>query len=183
MVSKIMNKPLSIPASKPWYREFWPWFLISLPATAVIAGLATVWIAHQSADGLVVGDYYKAGLAINQTLARDDTARALALTATLQGGHDTLALTLAGRLQTYPDQLSLTLAHPTRQGQDQTLAFSHAGGGHYRAALPALPDGKWLALLADAAATWRLSGVLHTPFSQSVTLATDAETTVPPQGD
>ena len=169
--------------SKPWYREFWPWFLISLPATAVIAGVTTVWIATTSADGLVVGDYYKAGLAINQTLARDDAAHALALTATLQGDDGTLALTLAGRLQAYPDQLSLTLAHPTRQGQDQTLAFSHAGGGHYRASLPAMPAGKWHALLVDAASTWRLSGVLHTPFSQPVTLATDAESTVQPQGD
>jgi len=180
----IAMNTLSTPTSKPWYREPWPWFLISLPATAVIAGVTTVWIATTSADGLVVGDYYKAGLAINQTLARDDAAHALALTATLQRDDGTLALTLAGHLQSYPDQLNLTLAHPTRQGQDQTLAFSHAGGGHYRTPLPALPAGKWHALLADAASTWRLSGVLHTPFSQPVTLTTDAEsTTVQPQGD
>jgi len=172
-----MNTPGSL-ASKPWYREPWPWFLISLPATAVIAGLTTVWIAARSADGLVVGDYYKAGLAINQTLARDDAARAMALTATLQRDNDALALTLAGRLQAYPDQLTLTLAHPTRQGQDQTLVFNHAGGGNYRAALPAMADGKWHVQLADSASTWRLSGVLHTPFSQPVKLTTDTETTV-----
>ncbi len=157
--------------SKPWYREPWPWFLMSLPATAVIAGLATVWIAVTSADGLVVGDYYKAGLAINQTLARDDTARALALTATLQRENDILTLSLAGRLKTYPDQLTMTMAHPTRQGMDQTLLLSHTGNGHYRALLTAMPDGKWHAMLTDTASTWRLSGVLHTPFIQSVTLA------------
>ena len=33
-------KTLSPPASKPWYREPWPWFLISQPATAVVAGIA-----------------------------------------------------------------------------------------------------------------------------------------------
>lgn len=169
---------LNAPPSKPWYREPWPWFLISLPASAVIAGVATVWIASSSADGLVVGDYYKAGLAINQTLARDDAARALALSATLQYEDGALALTLAGRLPAYPERLSLTLAHPTRQGMDQTLALAHAGGGRYRTSLPALPDGKWHAQLADAAATWRLSGVLHTPFSQPVTLVTEAESTV-----
>jgi hypothetical protein len=167
--------PLSAPASKPWYREPWPWFLISLPATAVIAGLTTVWIAATSADGLVVGDYYKAGLAINQTLARDDAARALALAATLKNEDGALALTLAGHMKAYPEQLTLTLAHPTRQGMDQTLALSHAGSGHYRTALPALPAGKWHAQLADAASTWRLSGVLYTPLSQPVTLTTDAE--------
>jgi hypothetical protein len=145
--------------------------------------VTTVWIAATSADGLVVGDYYKAGLAINQTLARDDAARALALTATLQSADGVLALTLAGHLQSYPDRLSLTLAHPTRPGLDQTLALSHAGGGHYRASLPAMPAGKWHAQLTDAASTWRLSGVLHTPFSRPVTLTTGTESTVQPQGD
>ena len=169
--------------SKPWYREPWPWFLISLPAAAVIAGLATVWIAYRSADGLVVGDYYKAGLAINQTLARDDAARALALTATLQGKEGVLVLTLTGRLPAYPDQLSLTLVHPTRQGMDKTLVLRHAGGGRYRASMPAMPPGKWHAQLADTASTWRLSGVLHTPFGQAVTLTTASESTVKSQGD
>ena len=174
---------LNTPTNKPWYREPWPWFLISLPATAVIAGLTTVWIAARSADGLVVGDYYKAGLAINQTLARDEAARALALTATLQQVDGALSLNLTGQLKTYPDQLNLTLAHPTRQGMDQMLVFSHAGGGHYRATLPAMPAGKWHAELADTASVWRLSGLLHTPFVRPVTLTADAEHTHQPQGD
>lgn len=174
---------LSAPPNKPWYREPWPWILISLPATAVIAGLTTVWIAARSADGLVIGDYYKAGLAINQTLARDDVARELGLNATLHLEDGALALTLGGRLQTHPDQLSLMLAHPTRQGMDQTLVLNHAGGGHYRAPLPTLPAGKWHAQLSDTAATWRLSGVLHTPFGKSAILTTGAESTVQSQGD
>ena len=162
---------LSAPSSKPWYREPWPWFLMSLPATAVVAGIATVWIAVQSADGLVVGDYYKAGLAINQTLARDDAARALGLSAALKNEQDALALTLSGRLSAYPETLMLKLAHPTHQGMDHGFIFHHAGGGHYRAARhAALPAGKWHAQLTDAATAWRLSGVLHTPFDASTIL-------------
>ena len=157
--------------SKPWYREPWPWFLMSLPATAVVAGLTTVWIAVQSDDGLVVGDYYKEGLAINQTLARDDAARALALAATMKSERGELLLTLAGHLKTYPVQLTLTLAHPTHQGMDHTLTLHYAGGGHYRAALPAMPAGKWHAQLTDSASAWRLSGVLHSPFDQPATLS------------
>ncbi len=174
---------LNAPASKPWYREPWPWVLISLPATAVVAGLATVWIAYRSADGLVVGDYYKAGLAINQTLARDDAARALGLAAALQREEGALGLTLTGHLPAFPDQISLTLAHPTRQGQDQLLMLSHTGDGHYRASLPAMADGKWHAQIADTASTWRLSGVLHTPFSQLVTLTAGVESSAQPQGE
>jgi hypothetical protein len=175
--------PLSAPPLKPWYREPWPWFLISLPASAVIAGVATVWIAVQSADGLVVGDYYKAGLAINQTLARDDAARALALAATLNNAQGALTLTLTGRLRVYPQQLTLQLSHPTHQGMDQSLTFSHLGSGHYRAARPAMPDGKWNAQLTDSTSAWRLSGVLYTPFDQPATLAAADAIDHQPQGD
>ena len=167
---------------KPWYREFWPWFLMSLPATAVIAGVATVVIAIQSADGMVVGDYYKAGLAINQTLARDDAAYAMALSATVKTENGALLLTLGGRLPSYPEQLSLTLAHPTRSGMDQSLNLHHAGGNHYRAALPAMPAGKWHLLLVDNASTWRVSGIVHLPLDRPVTLS--ASTVRPlPKGD
>lgn len=175
--------PLTHTAITPWYREPWPWFLISLPATAVIAGLTTVWIAAKSADGLVVGDYYKAGLAINQTLARDDVARDLELHAALRVEDGMLALTLDGRLPAYPAQLALVLAHPTRQGQDQLLTLEHTGGGRYQARFPALADGKWHALLSDAAATWRLSGVLHTPLGETVALTTGAASPVLSEGD
>ncbi len=165
--------------SKPWYREPWPWLLMSLPLTAVIAGVATVIIAFQTADGLVVGDYYKAGLAINQTLARDDVARAAQLAATFKSEGGVLMLRLDGRLPVYPKQLLLTLAHPTRQGMDQTLTLQHAGGGRYRAVMPVMPAGKWHAQLVDAASTWRLSGVVHTPINQPLTLSSAH----PPEGD
>lgn len=168
---------------KPWYREPWPWFLISLPATAVIAGLTTVWIAATHFDGLVVGDYYKAGLAINQTLARDQAARALNLSATLQSDKPSLTLTLTGRLQRPPDQMTLTLAHPTHQGKDQTFTLHHVGNGRYRAPLPALPVGKWNAQLVDADAVWRLSGVIRTPLDPPAVLAASPTLDQPHQGD
>ena len=49
---------------EPWYRQGWPWFLIALPATAVVAGIATLVIAAKTFDGMVVDDYYKEGQAI-----------------------------------------------------------------------------------------------------------------------
>ena len=55
----------------PWYREPWPWLLMAGPVTVIIAGGFTAWLAVTSSDGLVADDYYKQGLAINQTLERD----------------------------------------------------------------------------------------------------------------
>jgi hypothetical protein len=156
---------------KPWYREPWPWFLMSLPATAVIAGGITIWLAVSSSDGLVVGDYYKEGLAINQTLARDEQARLLGLTARLDVANGRIQLTLLGKLQTPPAMLVLHLTHPTRAGQDHTLRMMHLGAGRYHAAMPALPNGKWHAQLEDPNGKWRLTGILHTPLSQEAGLS------------
>ena len=69
------NTTLSPPP--PWYKQFWPWFLITFPAIAVIAGIITIILAVKSDDGLVKDDYYKAGLAINQTLERTQKAKEL----------------------------------------------------------------------------------------------------------
>lgn len=30
---------------KAWYRQFWPWFLIALPGTTVVACMFTIWLA------------------------------------------------------------------------------------------------------------------------------------------
>lgn len=42
---------------KPWYRQFWPWFIISLPAISVIASLTTLWIAISHPDSTVPNNH------------------------------------------------------------------------------------------------------------------------------
>ncbi len=51
-----------IEKSKPWYREPWPWILMIMPVTAVVAGSFMMWLAVSTEDGLVEDDYYKKGL-------------------------------------------------------------------------------------------------------------------------
>ena len=34
----------------PWYRQFWPWFLIVLPASSVVFSFATLYVAIRHAD-------------------------------------------------------------------------------------------------------------------------------------
>jgi len=38
----------------PWYRQFWPWFIIALPASAVIASFISLWLAISNPDHLIV---------------------------------------------------------------------------------------------------------------------------------
>ena len=34
---------------KPWYKQFWPWFIMAIPACGVVAGITTVIIASNNA--------------------------------------------------------------------------------------------------------------------------------------
>ena len=38
----------------PWYRQFWPWFIIALPTAAVIASFVSLWLALSHPDQLIV---------------------------------------------------------------------------------------------------------------------------------
>jgi hypothetical protein len=40
----------------PWYRQFWPWFIIALPASVVVASFVTLWLAISNPDPLVIED-------------------------------------------------------------------------------------------------------------------------------
>jgi uncharacterized protein len=55
----------------PWWRHGHVWLLISGPAAVVAAGLVTAWIAVASPDPVVADDYYRRGLDINKTKARE----------------------------------------------------------------------------------------------------------------
>lgn len=39
--------------TRPWYRQFWPWFLIALPAIAVAGSFASLALAVRNADEVV----------------------------------------------------------------------------------------------------------------------------------
>jgi hypothetical protein len=40
----------------PWYKQFWPWFIIALPASVVVASFFTLWLAISNPDQLVVDE-------------------------------------------------------------------------------------------------------------------------------
>jgi len=74
-----MTKDPQAPAGAPWWKHGYVWLLIAGPATVVVAGFATAWIALKSPDPLVESDYYRRGIEINRTLAARDKAKLPAL--------------------------------------------------------------------------------------------------------
>ena len=143
---------------QPWYRERWPWLLMAGPAAVIVAGFFTLWLAVKSDDGLVADDYYKRGLAINQTLSRGQAARDLGLSAEVeldpQAGRVRVQLRGTGQ----PERLSLRLVHPTRAVSDQRFELQRTGAGEYVGVLTEPPGGRRVVLLEDPARQWRLAG-------------------------
>ncbi|MEO8037340.1 MAG: FixH family protein [Betaproteobacteria bacterium] len=155
----------------PWYRERWPWLLMAGPAIVVVAGLATAWIAVVHQDPLVVDDYYKQGLAINRTLARQEAAARLGIVAELQFSDrgDSIRALLKSDAGA-PDTLLLHLAHGTRAELDQTVTLEHVSGGWYEAKLAPIVSGGWTLILEDPANGWRVAGSWYPATERSIRL-------------
>jgi len=152
--------------TQPWYREPWPWILMAGPALVVVAGIVTAWLAIHTEDGLVVDDYYKQGLAINQTLGRSDAAGRLGVQAEIHFADGRVRVILGNA--TVRGTLVLRLVHPTRAGMDQRLEMAVVQPGVYEGQLQALRPGRWHVVLEER--DWRLTGDWILPAAGALTL-------------
>lgn len=144
---------------QPWYKEPWPWILMLGPVVVVIAGSITAWLAVRSNDGLVVDDYYKQGLAINQQLQRDHAAADLGVHAELMHSGAQLRLLVQGdEKATAAPSLTLRITHPTRAGYDQNLTLAAEGHGFFAGKLNSEISGRWHVTLEEPTGKWRLQG-------------------------
>lgn len=148
---------------RPWYREPYVWMVLGIPLSAILVGVVMLKVSIASWDGLVADDYYKRGLAINQTKARDRAAeaRGLSLSLLVDPRTGALALELRGREPAgLPEQLRVDFHHATRAGLDRTLIVPLLGNGRYEAPMPSLAPGRWD--VEVSAEDWRL---LETVFA------------------
>ncbi|MDM8545485.1 FixH family protein [Candidatus Venteria ishoeyi] len=152
---------------RPWYREPYVWMIIFFPFLAVLAGSITIWIAIKSDDGLVVDDYYKRGLELNRSFARDKAASQYGIGGVLHLSPNTLKARLYLRSDAsyaLPEKLNLSFTHHTRTGFDQSIELTQTDKGIYDAALERDTQeiaGEWTVQLETD--DWRLVG--HMPAS------------------
>jgi uncharacterized protein len=161
--------------TQPWYRQGWPWLLISLPASAVVGGILTLIIAVQSPNALVVDDYYKEGLAINQEKHRVTVAGDMQLTGLVRGGNGIVTLSLDARQPVTDATLILQIIHATRSELDRTLTMQRTTDGSYHAALEKLPAGNWYFILQNRDKTWEIRCRTHIDGSFQTRLSTDKD--------
>lgn len=122
---------------KPWYRQFWAWFILSPLITVVIVSSITVTLAVKNADDRVVDNYYKEGRAINMRLDQDLLAISLDINAQLRFDtiSDDLVLILNAQTGALPEYLLLELSHPAQVERDHKLLLTRTAANQYNAEL------------------------------------------------
>ena len=155
---------------RPWYREPWVWLMIALPASAVIAGMITIYLAIVSSDGLVEDDYYQRGKTINLELARDQLAAQQELQAILGINSQSrqVTVTLTSRDDVRPEHVRLLLLHPTRAGKDQRIQLELDAKGVYTGTAEPVEPANWHVQLETK--NWRLSARMQLPGQTTLRL-------------
>ena len=174
--------------NKKWYKQFWPWFLIALPASVVVAGFSTLYIALSNPHSMVNDQYYREGLAINQSLEQDRKALELGLGAqvifepadsTNTASVKVVLSSSRDQFLEFPPQLILLMLHPGSQSLDQSLELQQIGVGQinvgeYRAELSEEASTgyqySYYLRLMPAEKSWRLNGKINFQQTDSAAL-------------
>jgi hypothetical protein len=155
----------NVKPERPWYRQFWPWFVAFPPAAAVIGGFVTLWLAG-AGPALVVDDYGQIGKVTARRAIRDERASQLGVSARVflgeisgdNGGVVDVDLSLAGPGFEAPKSIVLRIVHPTLANRDVETVLAGIGG-RYSGRIPR-PVGRLYIHVADVERTWRLVGEL-----------------------
>ncbi|WP_150303410.1 FixH family protein [Pseudomonas saliphila] len=162
---------------QPWYKQFWPWFIISILGLSVVLGLGLLYVSIINQDSMVRDNYYKEGRAINMHLGRDRMAEELNLTAEFSIDDLTreISLVLNGDLDVAPPELEFDIMSPTHAERDRTVMLRRVDARQYAGQLESGLEGRHYVDLSDPALTgddgWRLTDELKLAPGQSYTLS------------
>ncbi|MCV2884210.1 FixH family protein [Aestuariibacter sp. AA17] len=149
--------------TRPWYKQFWPWFLISIPFASVILSTTMMHLATNGQDTLVIDDYYKEGKGINLQLIKYQEAKVRGIKADLTVSSDSVALRFNAGAPDTAEALVLDFHHATIAKNDFELLLSKDASGNYRASLDRPITGKWRVTLHPLDTEWKITHKLTFP--------------------
>lgn len=152
----------------PWYRQFWPWYLIGLLVFGVSGTSVLIVEGLRHQDPLVVDNYYKEGLAINRTLDKQRAAAAMGLQAQVHydAGHGVLTIKLRTKHDITAAALKLMFVHATLANRDYTVKLARQSMDVYVARLNTLQSGTYDVILEPEDGNWRLNAHLTLPVTR-----------------
>lgn len=143
----------------PWYKQFWPWFILAILSWGVFSATTVLIVAVRNPPQLMTGDYAQLGKALVDTHVRADRAEELGLTGRLElvDGNWTLHIDSTG-----PDEagqrLLLLAQHPTDAARDRQVLLERDGSGSFVARADAVPS-RGRIIVSDPEQTWWISSL------------------------
>ncbi|WP_113905855.1 FixH family protein [Aliidiomarina celeris] len=147
----------------PWYKHFWPWYIVFMLSAVIIACIVTVILIIRNPAPMVVDDYYNEGRAINLELNREARALELGITVAVTFNGDRVDIRFASGDLTDRSALRLHFYHPTLDHRDFELMVPHVNDGLYRATLPEAITGNWRIDVEPFHREWRVSDTVRLP--------------------
>ncbi|QJR79302.1 FixH family protein [Alteromonas pelagimontana] len=152
----------------PWYKQFWPWFLITVPIISFAVGGLMFHLASDTTDSLVVDDYYKEGKAINARLDKLEQARKLNITSDLKIHNDTIILEFHSGIPREGEALKLTFYHVTLKEKDTSVLLTRDASGLYRGTIDQPLEGKWHVTLTPLDESWKIQQSVTLPRADTI---------------
>ncbi|MDX1625177.1 MAG: FixH family protein [Wenzhouxiangellaceae bacterium] len=141
----------------PWYRQFWPWFLLAVLAWGIVSASITLAVAVGNPPQMMKGDYARLGKVLVDTHVRADRAESLGLAGHLTGVDGRLRLELAARdASAVDDSLLLLVQHPVDAARDRQLLLRRVGATTWLAETEDLPP-RGRVVVSDPGQTWWIS--------------------------
>lgn len=146
----------------PW-RNPMVWLMVGFPLAAVVAGIATVFIAIDAGGSDAIPDDVRRTAQIQTTeLGPDERAAERKLSAVFSVQEASVEVLVASGDFDRERPLKLSLQHPVDAAQDIALTLEPNGRGGWSAAHALDVGHAWRVQLLDAAGTWRLLARLPT---------------------
>ncbi len=149
--------------AKPGTREPWFWIIISPLILVLFACAITISIAVINADDVVVGNYYKQGLAVNEEFSLADNARSLGLSGEMRFDQQNSTIqidflnTKSESLPVLPEELILHLSHPAEKREDRNVILTLKSPGIYSGTVLSKIDNRWYWQLNPSSSAGRYS--------------------------
>jgi hypothetical protein len=149
---------------KPWYKQFWPWFLMLIPFSVVIAMAITLTVASSYGDNpMVVDNYYKKGRGINIEVEKVQAAQALNIEFAFNQNDKQFTLAYTSGAPSQLTALKVNFYHSTLAEKDFSVTLTADGQGLYRGEMLNNQEGKWTITITPFDNSWRVSQQVNLP--------------------
>ncbi len=149
----------------PWYKQFWPWFIILIPASAVIACITLLIYMSDKGPSMVVDDYYKKGKAVNLELSKFEKAKDLYLHADLFINDGVVTVEFTKGDHRNAPALKLSFYHTTLKEKDFDLVLSPNAKGQFSGVTEKLLDERYTVFIEPIDSSWKLKETIKLPYS------------------